>query len=100
MLFRSDLPMGIRKRLALARALITPGRLAILDEPTEGLDAEGNAAIYAVLNVLAKAGVTLVIVTRDPNILKAAGQILDLSEKPVPKLVSVPRKAAPGEAPA
>jgi ATP-binding cassette subfamily C protein LapB len=95
-----DLPMGIRKRLALARALITPGRLAILDEPTEGLDAEGNAAIYAVLNVLAKAGITLVIVTRDPNILKAAGQILDLSEKPVPKLVSVPRKAAPGEAPA
>ena len=92
-----DLPMGIRKRLALARALITPGRIAILDEPTEGLDAEGNAAVYAVLNALAKAGLTLVIVTRDPNILKAAGQILDLSEKPVPKVVSAPRKNGQGE---
>ncbi len=91
-----DLPMGIRKRLALARALVTPGRLAILDEPTEGLDGEGHAAVYGVLTALAKAGLTLVVITRDPNILKAAGQILDLSEKPVPKVAAAPRRSGQG----
>ena len=39
----ADLALGIRRRLALARALITNGKLIILDEPTGGLDAEGCA---------------------------------------------------------
>ncbi|MEC7205067.1 MAG: ATP-binding cassette domain-containing protein, partial [Pseudomonadota bacterium] len=40
-----DLALGIRRRLALARALITDGNLIVLDEPTGGLDAEGCQAV-------------------------------------------------------
>ncbi|MCM0754263.1 ATP-binding cassette domain-containing protein [Desulfovibrio aminophilus] len=88
-----DLPAGIRKRLALARALMPAGRLAVFDEPTEGLDAEGVAAVHGVLGILAKAGVTIVVVTRDPQILRAATQVLDLSEKPRPSVLRTARAA-------
>ena len=95
-----NLPLGIRRRLALARALVVPGRLAVFDEPTEGLDAEGCAALYAVLGALVRQGVTLVVVTRDPVILKAAQLVLDLSEKPTPRLVTLKQKPAEQAGPA
>ncbi len=50
-----SLPLGIRKRLALARALVGQGRLAVFDEPTEGLDVEGCEAVFQIMNVLASA---------------------------------------------
>ena len=37
----SSLSLGVRRRLALARALINKGRIAILDEPTEELTQRG-----------------------------------------------------------
>ena len=37
----SNLSLGVRRRIALARALATDGMLVIIDEPTEALDAEG-----------------------------------------------------------
>jgi len=78
------LPLGIRRRIALARALMNPGRLAVFDDPTEALDAEGCQAVYAVLNALAKAGLTIIVSTADPNLLKGAGYVLDMNEKPTP----------------
>ncbi len=81
-----SLPLGIRKRLALARALVGQGRIAVFDEPTEGLDVEGCEAIFQVMNFLAKDGVTLIIVSRDPNIMKGFGTVIDLNSKPIPKI--------------
>lgn len=90
------LPLGIRRRIALARALMTPGRLAILDDPTEGLDSEGCLAVYAILNGLAKAGLTIVVATSDANILKGAALVLDMNAKPTPSLGPAPQ---PGQKP-
>jgi ABC-type bacteriocin/lantibiotic exporters, contain an N-terminal double-glycine peptidase domain len=83
------LPLGIRRRIALARALMNPGRLVVFDDPTEGLDAEGCQAVYVVLNALAKAGLTLIVATGDPSIMKGAGFVLDMNEKPVPRFAPV-----------
>ncbi len=85
------LPVGIRKRVALARALMHQGRLAVFDDPTEGLDAEGMQAVYAVLNALARQGCTIVVATADANILKAATHVLDMNAKPTPALGAVRR---------
>lgn len=87
-----NLPLGIRKRMAFARALVGQGRIAIFDEPTEGLDVEGSDAIFQVMNTLAKKGVTLIVVSRDPNIMKGFGVVFDLNVKPVPKIGVVQRK--------
>lgn len=82
------LPIGHRKRLALARALATGGRLVLFDEPTEGLDASGCRTLYAQLLALSKAGHTLLIFSQDPVLLKGATRILDLNVKPVPTIIN------------
>lgn len=90
------LPVGIRKRVALARALMHQGRLVVFDDPTEGLDAEGIQAVYAVLNGLAKQGATIIVSTGDVNILKAATVVVDMNAKPTPSF-GVVRRAKPEE---
>lgn len=88
-----DLALGIRRRLALARALATGGRLVLFDEPTGGLDVEGCQAVYAVLNELSAAGRTIIACSHDPEILKAARAVLDLNHKPVPRILTTPTEA-------
>ena len=83
-----DLALGIRRRLALARALITNGNLIVLDEPTGGLDAEGCQAVYEVMNQLSTGGKTIIACSHDPRIINAAKFVLDLNHKPVPRLVN------------
>ena len=80
------LALGIRRRLALARALMSNGMLAILDEPTEGLDADGCSAVYAIMNEMSKAEKTIIAFAHDPLIVKGANYRIDLNRKPVPKI--------------
>ena len=77
---------GIRRRIALARALATHGRLVIIDEPTESFDAEGCAAVRVVLGQLLKQGCTVVVMSHDTSIVKGSHIVLDLNEKPTPKI--------------
>jgi len=84
-----NLPLGIRRRLALARALASGGRLVVLDEPTEGLDGEGAQQISHVMNALSKQGATIIALSHDPNIIKGAPHVLDLNAKPIPRLLHV-----------
>ena len=67
-----NLAPGLRRRLALARALLVDGPLFLLDEPSEGLDREGSQAVYALLIELVRRGKTLVVVSHDPAILQGA----------------------------
>lgn len=80
--FGHELPIGHRRRLALARALAVGGRLILLDEPTDGLDSEGTAIVYRTLIELARTGHTVVIASHDPRILQGASLVLDLDQAP------------------
>jgi ATP-binding cassette subfamily C protein LapB len=84
------LALGLRRKLALARALASHGKLAIFDEPTEGLDDDGRVAVYTAMKDLSVAGCTMIVMTSDPQILRGARLILDLNAKPMPRLLTVP----------
>jgi ATP-binding cassette subfamily C protein LapB len=77
-----NLAPGLRRRLALARALAVNGPLVVMDEPTGGLDREGQQIVYQRLIELAQQGRTLVVVSHDPLLLRGAGRVLDLDELP------------------
>jgi ATP-binding cassette subfamily C protein LapB len=84
-----ELALGIRRRLALARALAVGGKLMIVDEPTEGLDEQGRNLVYAVMNQHAANGGTIVACSHDPQILKGADWVIDLAFKPKPRLTNL-----------
>ena len=67
---------GLRRRLAMARAMLVDGPLVLLDEPSEGLDREGAQAVYTLMIDLARRGKTLVVVSHDPVILSGATRLL------------------------
>jgi len=92
------LSVGIRRRLALARALTGEARMVLFDEPTEGMDAEGCEAVYALLNDFAKQGRTIIVASNDPQVTKAAQMILDLNAKPAPRMLANPAVVATQEA--
>ena len=77
------LSLGVRRRLALARALCHDGVLAILDEPTEGMDPKGASIVYNVMNELVERKCTMVVFSHDRNIVRGAHHFLNLGEKKV-----------------
>lgn len=81
-----SLPLGIKKRIGLARAFINDGKVIILDEPTESLDAKGVNDLFKVLNNLRQLNKTIIIASHNPDIIKSAGIIVDLSSKPIPRI--------------
>jgi zinc transport system ATP-binding protein len=57
---------GELQRVCLARSLVREPRLVMLDEPTTGIDAVGEADIYKLLEAYQKAsGATILMITHD-----------------------------------
>jgi ATP-binding cassette, subfamily C, bacterial CydD len=77
------LSAGQRRRVALARALLRDASLLLLDEPTEGVDPETEAALLGALpRVLA--GRTVVVVTHRPGLLQLCHHVVRLDRVRIP----------------
>jgi phospholipid/cholesterol/gamma-HCH transport system ATP-binding protein len=69
----AQLSGGMRKRVALARALALEPEIVFLDEPTSGLDPVGAREFDRLLRVLASSlGLTVLVVTHDVDLLLSA----------------------------
>jgi ABC-2 type transport system ATP-binding protein len=53
--------LGMRQRLAIASALLTPKELLVLDEPTNGLDPQGTREVRQLVGSLAGDGTTVLV---------------------------------------
>jgi putative ABC transport system ATP-binding protein len=74
----NELSGGQKQRVAIARALANQPRLLLADEPTGALDQTTGLEIMALFESLHQAGMTIVVITHDPDVAKQAGRIIRL----------------------
>jgi len=76
-LYPSDLSGGMKKRVALARAIIQEPEYIIYDEPTTGLDPLTAEEIIRLIDTLNKElKMTSIVITHDPECIKSITQKL------------------------
>ena len=66
----SQISGGEKQRTAIARALMNDPQLILCDEPTGNLDLENRNHIMSILQGIHQKGVTIVLVTHDPELAK------------------------------
>jgi putative ABC transport system ATP-binding protein len=72
----AQLSGGQQQRVAIARALINEPVLILADEPTGALDSRTSVEIMALFQDLNRGGITVVLVTHEPDIARCAGRNL------------------------
>ena len=91
---------GQQQRVAVARAIVGQPVLLLADEPTGNLDSVTSVEIMALFQALGREGLTVVVVTHEPDIAAYASRVLvmrdgrvvaDRRQQPVP---AAPRGAA------
>ena len=71
---------GQRQRVAIARATIMQPDVILADEPTGNLDRTSGIEVIRILEDLNKKGMTLIMVTHDPNLSRRAARRVQLAD--------------------
>jgi putative ABC transport system ATP-binding protein len=89
--YPNQLSGGQQQRVAIARALVMRPQLILADEPTGNLDTRTSIEIMALFQALNGNGITIILVTHEPDIARFSSRILTfrdgvvLSDRPVPR---------------
>jgi putative ABC transport system ATP-binding protein len=76
----SQLSGGQKQRVAIARALVNEPSIILADEPTGNLDSTTSVDIITLFRKLNDQGITVVLVTHEPDIARYAKRIIELRD--------------------
>jgi len=76
----NELSGGQQQRVAIARALTNQPRLILADEPTGNLDSKSSEDIIEFLGKMNESGITVVLVTHEPDIAAHARRIIVMKD--------------------
>jgi putative ABC transport system ATP-binding protein len=82
---------GQQQRVAIARALVMRPHLMVADEPTGNLDSRTSVEIMALFQELGRSGITLLLVTHEPDIARYASRVVVMRDG----LVQTDRRQVP-----
>ena len=72
----NQLSGGQQQRVAIARALVNEPKVILADEPTGALDSRTSIEVMALFQELWRAGITIIIVTHEPDIAEFASRVV------------------------
>jgi putative ABC transport system ATP-binding protein len=92
----NQLSGGQQQRVAIARALVTAPAIILADEPTGNLDSRTTLEVMAVFQQLNAEGMTIVLVTHEPEVARYCSRIVELRDGLVQRdeAVAATRQAA------
>jgi putative ABC transport system ATP-binding protein len=76
----SQLSGGQQQRVAIARALVGRPEIIMADEPTGNLDSQTSVEVMAILQSLVAQGITVILVTHEPDIAAHAQRVIVLKD--------------------
>jgi putative ABC transport system ATP-binding protein len=90
---------GQQQRVAIARALVSRPKLILADEPTGNLDSKTSLEVMALFQELGATGITVVLVTHEPDIAEFASRVVVMKDGEVQSDTrQTPKRAAEGAA--